>query len=64
MEGEHGKCIKAILRLAVDNLSLEVIKTREGYEEANNDRDAFAFLNVLNQAIYSRDIPLKIALLG
>jgi len=45
----------AIPRLAVDNSSLEVIKTREGYEEANNDRDAIAFLNVLNQVINSRD---------
>jgi len=47
----------AILRLAVENSSLEVIKTSEGYEEANNVRDAIAFINVLNQAIYSRDIP-------
>jgi len=54
----------AILRLAVDNSSLEVIKTREGYEEANNDRDAIAFLNVLNQAIYSRDIPVNDRIIG
>ena len=47
----------AILRLAVENSSLEVIKTRDGYEEANNNRDAIPFLNVLNQAIYSGDIP-------
>lgn len=42
----------AILRLAVENSLLEVIKTTDGYEEANNNRDAIAFLNVLNQTIY------------
>ena len=54
----------AILRLAVENSSLEVIKTREGYEEANNHRDVIAFLNVLNQAIYSRDIPVNDRIIG
>jgi len=54
----------AILRLAVDYSSLEVIKTRKGYEEANNDRDAIAFLNVLNQTIYSRDIPVNDRITG
>jgi len=54
----------AILRLAVENSSLEVIKTREGYEEANNDRDVIAFLDVLNQAIYSRDIPVNDRIIG
>ena len=33
----------AILRLAVENSSLEVIKTREGYEEANNGRTPLLF---------------------
>jgi len=54
----------AILRLAVENSSLEVIKTRDGYEEANNNRDAIAFLNVLNQAIYSGDIPVNDRIIG
>eukprot|EP00815_Leptocylindrus_aporus_P007100 CAMPEP_0116056526 /NCGR_PEP_ID=MMETSP0322-20121206/4074_1 /TAXON_ID=163516 /ORGANISM="Leptocylindrus danicus var. apora, Strain B651" /LENGTH=210 /DNA_ID=CAMNT_0003540375 /DNA_START=335 /DNA_END=964 /DNA_ORIENTATION=+ len=54
----------AILRLAVENSSLEVIKTRECYEEANNHRDVIAFLNVLNQAIYSRDIPVNDRIIG
>jgi len=54
----------AILRLAVENSTLEVIKTRDGYEEANNNRDAIAFLNVLNQAIYSGDIPVNDRIIG
>ena len=54
----------AILRLAVKNSSLEVIKTREGYEEANNGRGVIAFLNVLSQAIYSRDIPVNDRIIG
>jgi len=54
----------AILRLAIENSSLEVIKTRDGYEEVNNNRDAIVFLNVLNQAIYSGDIPVNDRMIG
>jgi len=54
----------AILRLAIDNSSLEVIKTREGKEEANKGRDVIAFLDVLNQVIYSRDIPVNDRIFG